>query len=188
MIINFMEMAVSNQILNASTSLHRDQDALFDLDHTEHDDPEMLTLWAFRRWVLGLRLKAPDQWETVLRGLRRRCGEAAGRDAAAAMAELVECLRRTARRTITHHQPCCAELAEDEAVLLVLLAACQRGHSPLAEAAAQALSGSPRTEELTLAATRFADAFSGRGLMLPYRDLAGDPASIAASPFAASLH
>lgn len=187
-IINFMETAVSNQMLSASTSLHRDQEAALDLDHAEHDDAEMLTLWAFRRWVMGLRYKAPEQWETVLRGLRRRCGEAAGHDAAVAMAELVDCLRRTARRTVTHHQPCCAELGDDEATLLVLLAACQRGHSTLAETAAQALSGTSRNEELTMAATRFADAFSQRGLMLPYRDLALDLAFAAGPGSAASVH
>ena len=64
---------------------------------SEHDDAETLAVWAFRRWVLGLR-QGSEQWHTVWRGLQRRCGEAAGREATAAMAEMIEELRRTARR------------------------------------------------------------------------------------------
>src|SRR5690242_4599917 len=84
----------------------------------EHEDAETLIVWAFRRWVLGLRNRAPEQWDTVWRGMARRCGEAAGRETTAALAETIEALRRTARRTITHHQPCCPCLGEDEAMLL----------------------------------------------------------------------
>jgi hypothetical protein len=183
-IITFMEAVVSNQMLYNSAALQPELDDAFDLEDVEHDGAETLAVWAFRRWVLGLRLKAPEQWDAVLWGLRRRCGEAAGREAAAALAEMVEGLRRTSRRTITHHQPCCADLGDDEATLLVLLAACQRGDILLAETAAQTLSGTLHTDEVTLAAMRFAEAFFQRGLMLPYRDL--PPA--AKPPSAASIH
>jgi hypothetical protein len=179
-----MEVVVSNQMLNNSASLQPESDDAFDLDEAEHDGPETLAVWAFRRWVLGLRYKAPEQWDAVLWGLRRRCGEAAGREAAAALAEMVEGLRRTARRTIIHHQPCCAALGDDETTLLVLLAACQRGDILLAETAAQTLSGTLHADEVTFAAMRFAEAFYQRGLMLPYRDL--PPA--AKPPSAASIH
>jgi hypothetical protein len=160
-----MEAAVSNHMLNESASLPPDSDAMF-----EWDDAENLVVWAFRRWVLGLRQGAPEQWHTVWRGLRRRCGEAAGREATAALAEMIEELRRIARRTITHHEPCCPSLGDDEATLLVLIGACQRGDALLAQTAAQALSGVLNPDALTLAAMRFADAFHERGLMLPYRD------------------
>ena len=100
------------------------------------------------------------------------------------MAEMIEELRRTAKRTITHHQPCCSSIGDDEATLLVLIGACQRGDILLAQTAAQTLSGTLHAEALTLAAIRFAEAFRERGLMLPYRDL--PPA--AAPPAAASIH
>jgi hypothetical protein len=54
-IIIFMESAVSNQMLNASDSSWHELDVA-----TEHDDAETLTVWAFRRWVMGLRYQAPD--------------------------------------------------------------------------------------------------------------------------------
>jgi hypothetical protein len=138
---------------------------------TVQEDPETFVVWAFRRWVLGLRHQAPEQWDTVWRGMARRCGEAAGREATAALAETIEALRRTARRTITHHQPCCPCLGDDEAILLVLLGACQRGDGLLAQTAAQTLSGAVAADSLILAAMRLAGALSDRGLMLPYRDL-----------------
>ena len=171
MIIIFMESAVSNHMLNASASPRHDSDAGFEREYTEGDDAETLAVWAFRRWILGLRFQAPEQWETVWRGLQRRCGEAAGREATVALAEMVEELRRNARRTITHHQPCCSSIGDDETILLVLLAACQRGDVLLAQTAAQALSGTLHTDALLLTSMRFAEAFHGRGLMLPYRDL-----------------
>jgi hypothetical protein len=171
-------------MLNASASSHHKSDAGFECEYTEGDDAETITVWAFRRWILGLRYQAPEQWETVWRCLQRRCGEAAGREAAAAMAEMVEELRRTARRTITHHQPCCSSIGDDEATLLVLLAACQRGDILLAQTAAQMLSGTLHADVLVLAAMRFAGALSERGLMFPYRDLPPD----VAPPSAASIH
>ena len=167
MIIIFMESAVSNQMLNASASPYHDPDAGFEQEYAEHDDAETLAVWAFRRWVLGLRFQAPDQWETVWRGLQRRCGEAAGREATAALAEMIEELRRTARRTITHHQPCCSSIGEDEADLLVLLAACQRGDILLAQTAAQTLSGTLHADALMLAGCGLRRRFNERGLMLP---------------------
>jgi hypothetical protein len=174
-----MESAVSNQMLNASDSSWHELDVA-----TEHDDAETLTVWAFRRWVMGLRYQAPDQWQTVWRGLHRRCGEVAGREATAALAEMIEELRRTSRRTITHHQPCCSSICDDEMTLLVLLGACQRGDILLAQTAAQTLSGTLHADALMLAAMRFAEAFYERGLMLPYRDL--PPA--ATPPATASVH
>jgi hypothetical protein len=178
-IINIMERAVSNHMLNDSASLPPDLDTMF-----ECDDAENLVVWAFRRWVLGLRHGAPEQWHTVWRGLQRRCGEATGREATAALAEMIEELRRIARRTITHHEPCCPDIGDDEATLLVLIGACQRGDVLLAQTAAQALSGTLNPDALTLAAMRFAEAFHQRGLMLPYRDLS--PAITL--PAAISLH
>jgi hypothetical protein len=184
MIIIFMESAVSNHMLNASASPRHDSDAGFEREYTEGDDAETLAVWAFRRWILGLRYQAPEQWETVWRGLQRRCGEAAGREATAAMAEMIKELRRTAKRTITHHQPCCSSIGDDEATLLVLLAACQRGDILLAQTAAQTLSGTLHADTLVLAAMRFAEALNERGLMFPYRDLP----PTAAPPPAASIH
>jgi hypothetical protein len=184
MIIIFMESAVSDQLLNASASPYHDSDAGFEHEYTEGDDAETLAVWAFRRWILGLRYQAAEQWETVRRGLQRRCGEAAGREATAAMAEMIEELRRTAKRTITHHQPCCSCIGDDEATLLVLLAACQRGDVLLAQTAAQMLSGALHADTLVLAAMRFAEALTERGLMFPYRDLP----QVAAPPPAASIH
>jgi hypothetical protein len=178
-IMTFMERAVSNHMLNDSVSLPPDSDAMF-----ERDDAENLVVWAFRRWVLGLRHGAPEQWHTVWRGLQRRCGEATGREATAALAEMIEELRRIARRIITHHEPCCPGIGDDEATLLVLIGACQRGDLLLEQTAAQALSGALNPDALTLAAMRFAEAFHERGLMLPYRDLS--PAMTL--PAAASLH
>ena len=84
---------------------------------------------------------------------------------------MIEALRRTARRTITHHQPCCRCVGDDEALLLVLLGACQRGDGLLAQTAAQTLSGIAHPDGLLMGATRFAEAFAVRGLMLPYRDM-----------------
>src|SRR4051794_16677001 len=115
--ITFMGNAVSNQMLNNSASSRPDPDAVF-----EQDDAENLVVWAFRRWILGLRNRAPEQGDRVSGGPPRRCGEAGGREATAALAEMIEELRRTARRTITHHQPCCPSIGDDEATLLVLLA------------------------------------------------------------------
>ncbi|EWY39480.1 hypothetical protein N825_06430 [Skermanella stibiiresistens SB22] len=137
----------------------------------DQEDPETLAVWTFRRWVLGVRHQAPEQWDTVWRGLRRRCGERAAREASAAMAEMIEALRRTSRRTITHHQPCCPCVGDDEALLLVLLGACQRNESALAWTAARTLSGTVDPRSLVLGAMRFADAFAERGLTLPPRDL-----------------
>jgi hypothetical protein len=97
---------------------------------------------------------------------------------------MVEELRRNARRTITHHQPCCSTIGDDEAILLALLAACQHGDVLLAQTAAQTLSGTIHADALMAAAMRFAEAFHERGLMLPCRDLS----LIAAPPPAASIH
>jgi hypothetical protein len=88
-----------------------------------------------------------------------------------ALAEMIEALRQTARRTITHHQPCCTCVGDDEALFLVLLGACQRGDELLAQTAAQTLSGTAHPNSLLEGAIRFAKAFAARGLMLPYRDL-----------------
>jgi hypothetical protein len=185
MIITIVESALSNQMLNASAAPHHDSDALFEPDHAAaYNDVETLVLWSFRRWVLGVRHGTPEQWDTVMRSLQRRCGEAAGREATAALAEMIEELRRTARRVITHHQPCCSAIADDEAVLLVLLGACQRGDILLAPTAAQMLSGALHADAVTLAAMRFAEALHERGLMLPYRDLPG----ATTAPAAASIH
>jgi hypothetical protein len=184
MILIFMENTVSDQIPNASAPPHHKSDTGFEREYAEGDDAETIAVWAFRRWILGLRYQAPEQWETVWRCLQRRCGEAAGREATAAMAEMIEELRRTAKRTITHHQPCCSSIGDDEATLLVLLAACQRGDILLAQTSAQMLSGTLHADTLVLAAIRFAGALNQCGLMFPYRDLP----PVAAPPPAASIH
>ena len=41
--------------------------------------------------------------------------------------ELVDAIRRHARRGIQYHQPCCACLGADEACVLILVAAGQAG-------------------------------------------------------------
>src|SRR3954469_12815744 len=127
MIVIIMESAVSDKMLNAFASHHHGSDAIFEQEFAEQDNAETLVLCAFRRWVLGLRYRAPEQWETVWRSLQRRCGEAAGREATAALAEMRVELRCPARRPVPHRQPCCSSICDDEAVLLVLIAACQRG-------------------------------------------------------------
>ena len=60
MIIIFMESAVSNHMLNASASPHHEPDAAFEPDFAGCEDAERLAIWAFRRWVLGLRYQAPE--------------------------------------------------------------------------------------------------------------------------------
>ena len=57
MIIIFMESAVSNHMLNASASPHHEPDAAFEPDFAGCEDAERLAIWAFRRWVLGLRCR-----------------------------------------------------------------------------------------------------------------------------------
>ncbi|UEM19310.1 hypothetical protein JL100_019725 [Skermanella mucosa] len=157
---------MAHQMLDRSTAGMPDLDFI-----PEQEDAESLVVWAFRRWVMGVRHQAPDQWEMVLRGLRRRCGDPVAREAAVALAEMIEALRRTARRTVTHHQPCCRCVGDDEALLLVLLGACQQGDGPLARTAAQTLSGVAHPDGLLEGAMRFAEAFAVRGLMLPRRDM-----------------
>ena len=157
---------MSHQMFDRSTASMPDLDFI-----PEQEDVESLIVWAFRRWVLGVRHQAPEQWDIVWRGLQRRCGEPVAREAAAALAEMIEALRRTARRTITHHQPCCTCVGDDEALFLVLLGACQRGDEWLAQTAAQTLSGTTHPDSLLEGAIRLGGVLAARGLMLPFRDL-----------------
>jgi hypothetical protein len=151
---------------------NRSTTSMPDLDFIpEQEDAESLIVWAFRRWVLGIRHQAPEQWDTVWRVLQRRCGEPVAREAASALAEMIEILRQTARRTISHHQPCCTWIGDDEALFLILLGACQRGDGLLAQTAAQTLSGTVNPDSLLKGAIRLGGVFAAQGLMLPYRDL-----------------
>ncbi|WP_341705829.1 hypothetical protein, partial [Ferrovibrio sp.] len=93
----------------------------------ELTDGERLVVWAFRRWVSG-----PDQQLPLLaREFDRQFRRPDARPALAEFDGALTALSRHARRTIVHHQPCCACLGADEVCILSIVAALQ-AHVPAA--------------------------------------------------------
>lgn len=139
----------------------------------ELEPAERFIVWSFRRWVLGWSQGDADHWSLVWAELSRQFGEAAGRDATAAFAGLIDVLRWRARRAIHHHQPCCPCLAADEVCILVLIAAAQHEHAALAHAVSRWLVTPEAVDSLAGAGGRLADCMAQHGLSLPDRATRG---------------
>ncbi len=140
---------------------------------SELEPAERFVVWSFRRWVLGWSHSDAHHWSLVWAEFTRQFGAAAGRDATAAFAGVIDVLRWRARRAIHHHQPCCPCLAADEVCILVLVAAAQHGHAALAHAVSRWLVTPEAVDALADAGFRLADCMGQHGFTLPDRATRG---------------
>jgi len=127
-------------------------------------EAERLVLWAFRRWVAG-----PEQLPMLAREFGRQFRRADARPALRALDAALAALSRQARRTIHHHQPCCACLGADEVCILSIVAALQGGAPAAARAMAQWLVRAGGVDAFVAALADLAACLSASGLDLPYR-------------------
>lgn len=143
---------------------------------SELDPAEHLLVWSFRRWVSGLVDNAGAHWSMAGAEFDRRLGRAHGSPALAALARLVTALQAHATRPITYHRPCCPCLGADEAALVGLIAACQRGAWPAARRTAAGLVDEGGIGDLLAAGRTLARLLAERGERLGAgRESADDP-------------
>ena len=136
---------------------------------TELDASEQLIVWAFRRWALGLRRNDSTHWSLVWNEFARQFGVADGKEAMSAFAGLVRGLLAHARRTMRHHEPCCASLGADEVALVAFVSACQHRDPHRARRLAEWLARRDGAGELLEAGIRLGRVMRRRGRMLPVR-------------------
>lgn len=137
---------------------------------------ERLIVWAFRRWVSGLRRNDGTQWTIVSKEFSRQFD---GRDATMALAgfaRLIDGLLRRARRVMHLHQVCCPCLSADEVCLVALVAACQGPAPSTARARAEWLVRGDGVGDLLEAGTQLAFLMRRHGMSLPQRSPAAVPA------------
>lgn len=130
---------------------------------------ERLIVWAFRRWVQGLRRNDGTQWAMVGKEFGRQFNGPDGTAALAGFARLIDGLQHGARRTVRLHQACCPCLAADEVSLVCFVAACQRPAAPLARVRAESLVHTDGVGDLLQAGSRLAGLMRRHGLVLPQR-------------------
>lgn len=148
---------------------------------------ERLIVWAFRRWVLGLRRNDGAQWTIVGKEFSRQFDRHDGTIALAGFARLIDGLQRRARRVMHIHQVCCPCLSADEVCLVALVAACQAPVPSAARARAEWLVRGDGVGDLLDAGTRLACLMLRHGLSLPQRSQAKIPVRDTA-PEAVILH
>ena len=135
----------------------------------ELDVSERLIVWAFRRWVQGLRHNDGTHWALVGREFGRQFNGPDGTKALAGFARLIDGLQHGARRTVRLHQACCPCLAADEVSLVCFVAACQRPAALVARVRAESLVHADGVGDLLQAGSLLADLMQRHGLMLPQR-------------------
>lgn len=127
-------------------------------------ESEQLVVRAFRRWLAG-GAQREMLWRTLAHELD-------GTDARAALKGLeatIRVLGAHASRNIAYHHPCCASLGADEAGLLTLVTAVQRGQHTLARMVAGTFVHPPGTKILLAATEMFAAALTRASRELPLR-------------------
>jgi hypothetical protein len=130
---------------------------------------ERLVLWSLRRWIAGWVEENPSQWSLVSSEFAHIFGARDGRATLSSFAKFFKALWLAAGRTIRHHHPCCPLFGEDEACLLVLLAACRRGDWRLARAAGRWLTDTSEVGDLIGCAADLAAALAAHGMDFPHR-------------------
>lgn len=135
----------------------------------ELDPSERLIVWAFRRWVLGLRENRGEHWSFVWNEFARQFGAREGKEALSGFAALIKGLQCHARRMVHHHQPCCPCLGADEAAVMCLVAACQSHQLSRARTLAEGLVEPDGVGELLQAGSRLARVMRRCALIFPER-------------------
>lgn len=151
---------------------------------------ERFIVWAFRRWVLGLKQNTGDHWTLVWNEFARQLGDRDGRDALCGFAGLVKAMQCHARRRISYHQPCCPFLGADEVSIVCFVAACQNEHPQLSRSLAEWLVKADGADEMLEAGTRLSAGMHRHALLLPQRSGTSGtpPAMMETHARAAALH
>ncbi len=130
---------------------------------------EQLLLNGMRRWIAGWVCMSTEPWEHAWADFARHLGTREGRAAVAALAALVDTLRRHVRRSFHYHQPCCPCIGADEIRLVLLTGAAQRGERLRVEAMARWLVHEGAVGEILRHAAAIGAALARGGLVLPER-------------------
>lgn len=146
--------------------------AVWPISMTELDISERLVVWAFRRWIQGLRRNDGAHWAMVGREFGRQFNGQDGTRALAGFARLIDSWQRYARRVVRLHQACCPCLSADEASLIGFVAACQGLSPSLARVRAESLVRDEGVGDLLEAGMQLAAVMRRHGLPLPQRRLA----------------
>jgi hypothetical protein len=127
-------------------------------------EPVQLVVRSFRRWLAG-----GEQRESLWRSLAYELDAAEARAALKGLEATIRVLSAHASRSIAYHHPCCATLGADEAGLLTLVTAVQRGQRAVARIVASTFVGEPGRKILLAATDMFASALMRASLQLPLR-------------------
>ena len=136
-----------------------------------------MIVWAFRRWVQGLRHNDGRHWTMIGKEFQRHLGAPDGVHAFAGFARMADALQRRGRRVMRVHQVCCPRLSADELCLVGLVAACQAPTPSAARARAEWLVRSEGIGELLEAGARLAMLMRNHDLTLPQRAAGGSTGS-----------
>ncbi len=143
----------------------------------ELDTAEQFIVRSFRRWVQGLRQNDGGHWSLVWNEFIRHLGEPDGKAALSGFARLVRALQCHARRSITHHQPCCPSLCPDEICIINMIAACQGRRLSHAHALAEWMVFPDGIGDLIEAAAQVSHFMQRHGFAFPDRS---SPATLSA--------
>lgn len=145
----------------------------------ELEPAEALIVWAFRRWALGIRQNCGCHVSMVSMEFSRQLDGPEAEQAIGSFALLIRRLQEHARRRIRHHQPRCPCLGIDEAWLVCLIGACQRGELRRARTLAEWMVHADGIGDLLHAATRLGRVMGRHGLVIPCRDQDNGPPDVA---------
>lgn len=141
----------------------------------ELEPAERLIVWAFRRWVFGLRRNTGEHLPLVWREFETRFGPCDSQEALSGFVGLINGLQCFARRKFCHHQPCCPCLGADEVRIVDFVAACQHRHMQLTRTMAEWMVESDAVGELIDNGRRVAQVLRRHGLLLPMRRMQAEP-------------
>lgn len=147
----------------------------------ELEPAEALIVWALRQWALGIRQNCGCHVAMIFAEFARQLDSPEAEQAAGSFAALIRGLQEHARRRIRHHRPRCPCLGVDEAWLVCLIGACQRGELRQARALAEWMVHADGIGDLLAAATRLGRAMGRHDLVIPCRDQDNGPPDAASA-------
>ncbi len=134
---------------------------------------ERLLLHVYRQWLRGVTTRDARHWQFAWCEMSTAMQPAVAREALGALERLLRVIAGHATRIVSFHPPCCGLLAEDEHLILGLIASAQHGRPRQLEATAARLVSPVGISGVAEAAETLAGALAAGGLHLPEPDGAG---------------